>query len=188
MRKEHLDLFSELPGNLVLSCFADGASKITGIFVFFTSDGTEVHVRAALRFGWKSLTRILQRAVLGDAFACRTAIGIRVVATELLQRLAFWTDVLVVLGIPIKVDTDPSAIPAASLINDWDVGRDLTVYQPTNRASGPSHRQCPQSTAQDADRTNPDDFIRKISFQISHNWLDQQGPALSCRSATSQTV
>ncbi len=131
MRKEHLDLFSELPGNLVLSCFADGASNITGIFVFFTSDGTEVHVRAALRFGWKSLTRILQRAVLGDAFACRTAIGIRVVATELLQRLAFWTDVLVVLGIPIKVDTGPSAIPAASLINDWDVGRDLTVYQPT---------------------------------------------------------
>ena len=70
----------------------------------------------------------LQSLILRDAFAGRATFWVGIVAPELLERLAFWADVLVVLGIPFEVSAGPCAILTSSLIEHWDVGFDVALH------------------------------------------------------------
>ena len=131
MGKEHLDLLSEPHRDVVLFGFGNVAGNLTGVFVFFAGDLARIGIWAAFCFGWASLARQFQGAILGDAFAVWASVGIRIIAAELLERLAFWANVLVVLCVPFEVCAAPGAVRAARFINDRDVGCDLAVHQPT---------------------------------------------------------
>ena len=76
MCEEHLHLFSELRGNLVLGRFGDGAREFPCIFVFFTGDFAAVGLGAAFGFRWARLTDVFESLILGDTLAGWAAIGV----------------------------------------------------------------------------------------------------------------
>ena len=119
------------------------AGDLTGVFVFFAGDGAGVSVRAAFCFGWARLTDQFQGAIFGDAFAVWASIGIRIVAAELLERLTFWANVLVVLRVPFEVCAAPGAVGTPGFINDRDVGRDACGPL-ANPASGRTRKRYPR--------------------------------------------
>jgi len=83
--EEHLDLLSEPHRDCVLFSLRNVACDLTGVFVFFAGDGSEVGIGAAFGFGWAGLARQFQGAVFRDAFAVRASAGVRIVAAELLE-------------------------------------------------------------------------------------------------------
>jgi len=106
--KEHLDLLPEFHRDVVLTGLGDVAGDLA-----------RVGVRAAFGFGGTDLTDVFQGALSGGAFAGRSSVGVGVVASELLERMAFWADVPVFLGIPFEVR--PSPIVSTGLVEDRDV-------------------------------------------------------------------
>ena len=78
---------------------------------------------------------MFQRLILRDTFAAWATVRVRVVAAELLEWLALWADVLIVLGVPFKVGTRPCAVGAAGFIQNWDMWFDLTFYDPVEHGA-----------------------------------------------------
>jgi hypothetical protein len=127
-----LDVLSKLHRDLILLNFDDVSGHLAGVFVFFESDGSKVHVGAATCLGWTGLAGKFQSAVSGGAFACWPSIRIRIVAAVLLESLSLGAVALVVLGIPFEARTGPGAIGAPSLINHRNV---RAMPQSTNQPS-----------------------------------------------------
>ncbi|MFT5631654.1 MAG: hypothetical protein ACI82I_001984 [Gammaproteobacteria bacterium] len=114
MGEEHFYLLSEPHRNSILLGFGDVAGDLTGAFEFFAYDGARAGVRVVFGFGWAHLTDQFKPTIFGPACRGWASNGIGVVATRLLERLTFWADVLVALGVPFNVQV-PSVRLALSM-------------------------------------------------------------------------
>ncbi len=103
------------------------AGDLPGIFMFFAGDLAGISFWAALHLRWAGLTGVFQSLIFGDAFACGFTVRIRVIAPKLLERLTFWTDVLVVLRVPFKVGAGPCAICPLCFAQHGNVGFDVAI-------------------------------------------------------------
>ncbi len=88
MGEEHLDLLPELHRNVVLAGLGDVAGNLASVFMFFPADLARVGVGAAPGFGRARLADLLQSAVARGTLAGRSAVGVRIVAAELLEGVA----------------------------------------------------------------------------------------------------
>ena len=131
MDEEHLDLLPELHRDFVLAGLGDVTYDLAGIFVFLTSDLSRIGVRAAFGFGRTDLADLLQGPVASSAFAGRSPVRVRVIATELFELIPLGANVLIVLRVPFEVCTRSCAIGSARLVKAWNVRRDLAVDQPS---------------------------------------------------------
>ena len=77
---------------------------------------------------------MFQRLILGDTFTAGTAIGVGIVSAELLQRVAFRADVLVVLWVPFEVDERTCTVCPSGFVEHRNVGIDFAINEP------PKHR------------------------------------------------
>ncbi len=76
---------------------------LVDLFVLFACDLAGTCNRTAFRFGQAGLAGQLQNLILCNTLARRATVRVRIVASELLLRLAFGADKLAVLGVPVKV-------------------------------------------------------------------------------------
>src|SRR6056297_269680 len=136
MREEHLDLFPELHRDVVLAGLRNVSGDLAGIFMLFAGDLARLGVGAAFGFGWARLADVLQCAVTGCALAGRPPVRVRVIAAELLQFMALWADVLVVIGVPLEVGAAPGSIVTARLVYNRDMRGDLAIDQPAQQWPG----------------------------------------------------
>ena len=121
MGKEHLDLLSEPHRDDALLGPGDVAGDLSGIFLFFTRNGSGICVRAAFCLGRAGLAGQFQGTVFRSALSGRPTVRVGIVPSERLQSLAFGADVLVVLGIPPEVRPAPRAMGSFGLVEDWNM-------------------------------------------------------------------
>ena len=121
--EEHLDHLAQRHQDFILLGLGDFAGYLAGVFMLFACDLAGVRIGAALRFRKAGLAGQLQGLILGDVLAGGAAVGIGLIATELLQRLAHGADVLIVLGVPFEVGAAPSAVCAPVRVHMHERGR-----------------------------------------------------------------
>lgn len=110
MSKKNFHLLPRLLLDIALARFGDVVGNLASIFMLFTGDLARIGVRTAFGFKWAGLADLFQGAKTGRASAGWTSVRIGVVAKELLQRMTFRADVLIVLGIPLEVGTGPGSV------------------------------------------------------------------------------
>jgi hypothetical protein len=118
-----------------LLCLGNITGNLSGVFMFFAGDGSEVSVGAAFRFRWAGLAGVFQSQVLGDAFACGFTVRIRIIAPELLERFTLRADVLVALSVPFKVSARSGAIRPDRTIKHRNMGFDVAINEPSQHRS-----------------------------------------------------
>ncbi len=127
MREEHFHFLSQPHRDRILLCLGDIAGNLSGIFMFFACDLACVGFWAALHLRWAGLAGVFQSLVFGNALACGFTVRIGIIAPKLLERLTFWTDVLVVLRVPFKVGAGPCAICPLCFAQHGNVGFDVAI-------------------------------------------------------------
>jgi hypothetical protein len=81
--------------------------------MFFSVDLARMCFWTAYHLGGTRLAGALQSLILGDALAAGTAIGVRIVSTELFERLTLGANLLVVLWVSLTVGAAPCAVNSA---------------------------------------------------------------------------
>lgn len=107
MRKEYLDLLSQLQRDHVLVGLGDVAGSLSGVFMFLASELASIRARAAHGLGWAGWADLVQGARAGGAFVGRPTGWVGIGPAELLQLVPLGSDVLVVLCIPLEVGAGP---------------------------------------------------------------------------------
>ncbi len=107
------------------------AGDLPGVFMFFAGNLAGINFWAALHFRWAGLTGVFQSLIFGDAFACGFTVRIRIIAPELLERLTFGADVLVILRVPFKIGARPCAVCPHSFVQHGNVGFDVATHEPS---------------------------------------------------------